>query len=277
MNCHHCGNPLNQGASFCEKCGAPVENQQAPSSKQNTESAKQVRLPNQSSLPEQPQKQKKAWYKRWWIWLLIGLGTFFLLINTTCTCLLCIGLGTSSEAENSIVSEIKNPSNSDDTKEAETSNEPTSEASTTVSEADAERENKENEEKKNQEDKGDFINSCETIDYKTLSRNPDKYKGDKYKFTGQVIQVLDSDSLFDNSTTLRINVTPEENEFAEGGYLWSDTILATVVIPDGADRILEDDIVDIYGTCEGLYTYETVLGDKKSLPLIDIRYYEIHD
>ena len=58
--------------------------------------------------------------------------------------------------------------------------------------------------------------------------------------------------------------------------MWDDTIISTVTIPDGEDRILENDIIDIYGTCAGLYTYESVLGQKISLPRIDIKYYSIH-
>ena len=125
--------------------------------------------------------------------------------------------------------------------------------------------------------KEEFIKSCQTIDYKTLARNPDKYKGNNYKLTGKVIQVLDSDSWFDDSTTLRINITAEPNEFAEGGYLWDDTIVASVTISEGEDRILENDIIDFYGTCAGLYTYESVLGQKISLPRIDIKYFEIQN
>ena len=31
MKCHKCGKPLEDGAQFCEECGAPVEFPQQPS------------------------------------------------------------------------------------------------------------------------------------------------------------------------------------------------------------------------------------------------------
>ncbi|MGN1169484.1 MAG: hypothetical protein ACI4RB_05120 [Acutalibacteraceae bacterium] len=76
-------------------------------------------------------------------------------------------------------------------------------------------------------------------------------------------------SYFGNTVyDLRINVT-------KGEYFWEDTIYATVVIDSGDDRILEDDIITIWGTCEGLYTYESVLGSSVSLPKIKVEYYAI--
>lgn len=111
----------------------------------------------------------------------------------------------------------------------------------------------------------EYAEMCETIDYETLSRNPDKYKGKDFKFTGEVIQVVESGN---GQVDLRINVT-------KGDYFWSDTIYATVNVPKGRDRILESDIITIYGKCEGLYTYQSVLGAKVSLPLIKIYYYSI--
>ena len=42
-----------------------------------------------------------------------------------------------------------------------------------------------------------------------------------------------------------------------------------------SDRILEDDIITIWGECDGLYSYESVLGSKESLPNIDVKYYSI--
>ena len=140
--------------------------------------------------------------------------------------------------------------------------------------SDKENKIKEENAKKEAEDKQTYIDSCATIDYTTLSRNPDKYKGNHYKFTGQVIQVLESDSWFDDATTLRVNVTKSDNEYLEN--FWEDTIICTVNIPKGSDRILEDDIITFYGDCDGLYTYTALLGQKVSLPKIDIKYYSIN-
>lgn len=113
--------------------------------------------------------------------------------------------------------------------------------------------------------RGPYIESCEPIDYRTMARNPDKYKGGYYSATGEVIQVME----IDGGVFIRMNVTQDDY-----GY-WSDTIAATVEIPKGGDRILEDDIITIYGKCYGLYTYETVLGSEMSIPRIDAKYYDL--
>ena len=48
-------------------------------------------------------------------------------------------------------------------------------------------------------------------------------------------------------------------------------------VPEESDRILEDDIITIWGECDGLYSYESVLGSKVSLPKIDVKYYSIEN
>lgn len=120
----------------------------------------------------------------------------------------------------------------------------------------------------------EFKDSCDTIDFKTLSRNPDKYKGNNYKFTGEVIQVQESS--WGDTVDLRVNITKEKFEYIDD-VMWTDTIYATVEIPDGEDKILKDDILTFWGTCEGNYTYESVLGNSVSLPKISIEYYEISE
>ena len=110
------------------------------------------------------------------------------------------------------------------------------------------------------------------IDFETLSRNPNEHKGKKFKFTGEVIQVQEPS--FDNTVELRINITKETYEYIDS-VTWKDTIYATVEIPPDSDRILENDIITIYGTCDGLYSYTSVLGAKISLPKIDIKYWNL--
>ena len=113
-----------------------------------------------------------------------------------------------------------------------------------------------------------YMKSCKTISYKELARNPEKYKGQKYKFTGEVIQVVES--AWGNSFDLRINVTKDEY-----GY-YEDTIYAAITLPENSDRILEDDIVTIYGECAGKYSYTSVMGAQVNLPRIDAKYIAIN-
>ena len=116
----------------------------------------------------------------------------------------------------------------------------------------------------------EYKSTCAEIDYKTLARSPETYRGNKYRFKGKVIQVQEP-SGFNQKTTLRINVTCGEYG------IWDDTIYATVVIPDGNSRILEDDIITMWAEVKGLKTYTTVLGSSLSIPEIEIKYYQIEN
>lgn len=117
----------------------------------------------------------------------------------------------------------------------------------------------------------DYKSSCKTIDYKTLARNPNKYKGDHFKITGEVEQVIEEDNVLDNNTqyTVRLNMTKNDLDY------WDDTILLNVEIPQDEDRILEDDIITVYGTCQGKYTYTGLLKSSVTVPLIDVKYFNI--
>lgn len=118
------------------------------------------------------------------------------------------------------------------------------------------------------EEKNEFISSCSSYDYKEIARNPSNYRNKHVMFIGEVIQVMEG--LFDE-VTFRISVT--ENEF---GY-YEDIIYATYTYSDGESKILENDIVTLYGICEGDYTYTSVLGQSITVPKVSIRYIELGD
>lgn len=120
--------------------------------------------------------------------------------------------------------------------------------------------------------KSEFTNTCQEYSYKEIARDPNNYKGKPAKFKGQVIQVQESGK----TIVLRVNVTAEENEFAEGGYLYEDTIYVEYTKKDSNEsRILEDDIITIYGTLNGLMTYESILGEEISIPHLIAEYIDI--
>lgn len=115
--------------------------------------------------------------------------------------------------------------------------------------------------------KKDYIASCKTYKYKDIARNPDKYYGKRAKFKGEVVQVIEG--YF--NTTLRVDVT-------KGKYgIYTDTMYV-VYTPQSTteNRILEDDIITIYGELAGIETYETVMGAKVSIPRIDAEYITIN-
>ena len=109
-----------------------------------------------------------------------------------------------------------------------------------------------------------YKDECESYSYEEIARDPDDYKGDKAKFTGKVVQVMQEG----NTYTLRVNITK-----TRWGY--DDTILVYYEAQKGASRILEDDIVTMYGMLGGTYTYKTVMGNSLTVPLLYAKYISI--
>lgn len=183
---------------------------------------------------------KKPFYKKWWFWVIVVV--------------IVISIGASS---------ARNGNSSKDTDNKETTTVSTSAVETTTVQPTTKA-------KKKVSAKA-YKNNCKTLSFKDLSRNPDKHKGEKLKYTGKVIQVQEDEHWLDDNTTvdLRINVTKDEYG------LWDDTIFATVELPKNADRILEDDIITIWGECDGKYSYTSVLGSDVTLPKINIEYYSV--
>ena len=113
----------------------------------------------------------------------------------------------------------------------------------------------------------DFKSSCDTYTYEQIARNPEKFKGTNVKLTGEVIQAIYGST----SVDLRVNITKE------GTYstYYTDTIYVVYYPETGEDKILEDDIITIYGTSQGDYTYTSAIGTPVTLPLIYGKYITI--
>ena len=101
-----------------------------------------------------------------------------------------------------------------------------------------------------------------------MARNPDNFKGTNVKVTGEVIQALYGYG----SVSLRVNITKEGNYTT----YYTDTIYVTYTPEEGEDKILEDDIITIYGTSDGEYTYTSTIGASVTLPYIKGKYIEIN-
>lgn len=110
----------------------------------------------------------------------------------------------------------------------------------------------------------DYKASCQSYSYKTIARDPDQYKGQKAVFTGKVVQVMESGG----SISLRVNVT-------KARYFYEDTVYVSYSPKDGEGRILEDDIITMWGTLDGIKTYETVMGASVSIPQLNAKYIQI--
>lgn len=94
------------------------------------------------------------------------------------------------------------------------------------------------------------------ITYSQLARTPDDYKNKKVKFSGKVIQVIEEYGYIN----IRLAVNSDYDQIILGEY-YSDIVKS---------RVLEDDIITIYGTSDGLYTYQSTMGGKITIPSISI-------
>jgi hypothetical protein len=100
-----------------------------------------------------------------------------------------------------------------------------------------------------------------TIEYDDLFRNNEQHVGKVVRYVGKVLQYGELSCLFcdDPGHYLRVGMTNQ-------GYgLYGDPIY---VLYYGDQRFLEDDIVTVWGTVDGLESYTAVLGNEVTIPRI---------
>ncbi len=90
------------------------------------------------------------------------------------------------------------------------------------------------------------------ITYDQLARTPDDYIGKKVKFSGKVVQVLEGDDTVD----IRLAVNSDHNTILYGVYDKKIT----------SSRVLEDDIITVYGTSLGTISYKSTFGGTITIP-----------
>ena len=118
--------------------------------------------------------------------------------------------------------------------------------------------------------KQQYMNKCVSYSYNEIARNPNSYDGKYAKFTGEVIQVQRQNLFGLIIYTLRVDVTKK-------GYNWyDDTVYVTYYAGDEEAKILEDDIITMYGELTGEKTYETVLGSSVTIPSFTAEYIDIN-
>ena len=90
------------------------------------------------------------------------------------------------------------------------------------------------------------------ITYDQLARTPDDFKGQKVKFYGKVIQVME------DTTSIQIRLSVDDNY---------DTVLYCEYDPSIVpSRVLEDDCITIYGTSAGTISYQSTMGGNITIP-----------
>lgn len=94
------------------------------------------------------------------------------------------------------------------------------------------------------------------ITYDQLARTPDDYEGQKVKFSGKVLQVMEGSG----TVQIRLAVNKDYDTVLYGEYK-KDII---------SSRVLENDIITVYGTSTGLLSYQSTMGGTITIPSIKI-------
>lgn len=118
----------------------------------------------------------------------------------------------------------------------------------------------------------DYRGQCRSVNYKELCRYPEKYQGEKVTVKVKVQQILDA-GLFSTDKAWRALTD-------NGGYGWYADDEYYIIDKRSSDavKILEDDIVIVYGEFTGLEKITRALtGNTDELPRIEVKYADLVD
>lgn len=114
-----------------------------------------------------------------------------------------------------------------------------------------------------EEDENENIDTADyntDITYDDLARNPDDNEGENVTLSGTIIQVLEGTS----SSQYRLAVDDDYNN------------IVLIDIPEELleSRVLEDDVLTIYGESEGTIDYESTIGGNITVPFVSVDKFE---
>lgn len=116
----------------------------------------------------------------------------------------------------------------------------------------------------------DYKAECQTVDYKELCRYPEKYEGTKVTLTVQVKQIIDAN--FSGSEKAWRTYTDND------GYKFymDDEYYMLDKRGNDAVKILDDDIITVYGEFTGLEKITRALtSTTDELPRIEVKYADL--
>lgn len=115
----------------------------------------------------------------------------------------------------------------------------------------------------------DFRTSCEALNYKDLLRNPENYIGKNVLITVKISQVL-------GGSSGRNKYYRCYSDTSGYGYYYDDEYYIQDDRYDSAPKLLEDDIIAVYGTYEGIETITRAIGwTSEEVPRIVMRYVDL--
>ncbi|WP_157203186.1 hypothetical protein [Methanofollis liminatans] len=112
----------------------------------------------------------------------------------------------------------------------------------------------------------EIISSSIEVPYGDLFRYNEKYVGKVVHMKGQVLQVSETGT---DDFVVRLSTK-------DSGYGYYDDIV-WVEFRNTKERILEDDMLDVYGEVVGIQKYTAVLGNEVSIPAVVVKVYSIVD
>ena len=108
--------------------------------------------------------------------------------------------------------------------------------------------------------KKQYKEKCKTYTYNEIARDPDDYKGKKAKFSGEVVQCLESSD--SSQVDMRVAINDDYDQI----------IYVVYDMPEGASRILENDHITVYGELDGVYTYTSTMNAQITIPIMYAQY-----
>lgn len=134
---------------------------------------------------------------------------------------------------------------------------PDSEAKTMI--ADVDKQKQAYLEKKKQAEIQAYKNSCQSVSYKVLNKNPDGHKGEKVKLKGQIMQIQEEGG----QTFMLLSVT------SLGYGYWTDNVAVAYY---GKIDAYEEDVIAIYGDVTGAFSYKSRAGWDITVPGVLAKY-----
>lgn len=108
------------------------------------------------------------------------------------------------------------------------------------------------------ESESDYKASCKAISFKELEKNPDGHAGERVKYVGEVVQIMENYGV----SSIRMDV----------GSNFGDTIYVSY---PGTTSAVEGSTITVYGVVDGSYTYTSQAGWDISLPKVSAKYIEV--
>ncbi len=102
------------------------------------------------------------------------------------------------------------------------------------------------------------INNAKSMEYLDFARNVSAHKGEAVKFTGKVVQALYGE----NTVAMLLAITKDE-----WGY-YEDNIYILYDMAEGENKVLEGDIITVYGIMSGEYSYTSAWDIPITIPTV---------